>query len=98
MAINFLIGRKLGMTRIFDEFGSDYPVTILEAGPCSVIQIKTVEKEGYSVEIIDARTLVPFDMETLKTSLAKKENQSKYQKKIQPTHNQSLQKSSTKIQ
>ena len=48
MAINFLIGRKMGMTRIFDELGSDFPVTILEAGPCSVIQIKTAKKEGYS--------------------------------------------------
>jgi len=48
MAINFLIGRKLGMTRVFDDIGLDYPVTILEAGPCSVTQIKTVEKEGYT--------------------------------------------------
>ena len=48
MSISFLIGRKLGMTRVFDELGSDFPVTILKAGPCSVTQIKTVEKDGYS--------------------------------------------------
>ena len=48
MSINFLIGRKMGMTRIFDDLGSDYPVTILEAGPCSITQIKTAEKDGYS--------------------------------------------------
>ena len=48
MAIDFLIGRKMGMTRIFDNLGSDYPVTILEAGPCSVTQIKTDENDGYS--------------------------------------------------
>ena len=48
MAIDFLIGRKLGMTRVFDDFGMDYPVTIVEAGPCFVSQIKTLEKEGYS--------------------------------------------------
>ena len=48
MAINFLIGRKMGMTRIFDDMGSDYPVTIIEAGPCSITQIKTTEKDGYS--------------------------------------------------
>ena len=48
MAINFLIGRKMGMTRVFDDIGSDYPVTILEAGPCSVTQIKTAEKDGYT--------------------------------------------------
>ena len=48
MAIDFLIGRKVGMTRIFDELGSDFPVTIIEAGPCSVTQIKSVEKDGIS--------------------------------------------------
>ncbi len=48
MAIDFLIGRKIGMTRIFDELGSDFPVTIIEAGPCPVTQIKSVEKDGIS--------------------------------------------------
>ena len=47
MTIDFLIGRKIGMTRIFDDLGSDYPVTILEAGPCAVTQIKTAKKDGY---------------------------------------------------
>ena len=46
MSIDFLIGRKIGMTRVFDDFGSDFPVTILEAGPCSVTQIKTAKKDG----------------------------------------------------
>ena len=48
MAVDFIIGRKVGMTRIFDDIGTDYPVTIIEAGPCSVIQIKSVKNEGYS--------------------------------------------------
>ena len=48
MAIDFIIGRKVGMTRIFDKLGSDFPVTIIEAGPCSVTQIKSVEKDGIS--------------------------------------------------
>jgi len=48
MNIDFIIGRKLGMTRIFDNHGSDYPVTIVEAGPCAVTQIISDEKEGYS--------------------------------------------------
>ena len=48
MAIDFLIGRKMGMTRVFDSLGEDFPVTILEAGPCAVTQIKTTEKDGYS--------------------------------------------------
>lgn len=42
-----IIGRKLGMTRIFDENGDSVPVTVIEAGPCAVVQIKTREKEGY---------------------------------------------------
>ncbi|MDR3576391.1 MAG: 50S ribosomal protein L3 [Anaerolineaceae bacterium] len=43
-----LIGKKIGMTQIFDETGVAIPVTIIEAGPCFVTQIRTVEKEGYS--------------------------------------------------
>ena len=43
-----LIGKKLGMTQVFDEDGTAYPVTLLEAGPCFVTQIRTVKKEGYS--------------------------------------------------
>ena len=37
-----LIGRKVGMTQVFDEKGVVVPVTVIEAGPCSVVQIKTV--------------------------------------------------------
>jgi large subunit ribosomal protein L3 len=43
-----LIGKKIGMTQIFDEQGVAYPVTLIEAGPCYVTQIRTPEKEGYS--------------------------------------------------
>ncbi len=42
-----LIGRKIGMTRVFTEDGRWVPVTVLEAGPCTVVQRKTVEKDGY---------------------------------------------------
>ncbi len=42
-----LIGRKIGMTQIFDEGGDAYPVTVIEAGPCYVTQVKTEEKDGY---------------------------------------------------
>ena len=42
-----LIGRKVGMTQVFDEKGVVVPVTVIEAGPCSVVQIKTVETDGY---------------------------------------------------
>jgi len=43
-----IIGRKLGMTQIFHEDGSLVPVTVIEAGPCSVVQKKTKEKDGYN--------------------------------------------------
>ena len=42
-----LIGTKLGMTRVFDENGRVIPVTVLAAGPCAIIQVKTMEKDGY---------------------------------------------------
>ncbi len=43
-----LIGKKIGMTQIFDEQGVARPVTIIEAGPCYVTQVRTPEKEGYA--------------------------------------------------
>ena len=42
-----IIAKKVGMTQVFAETGELIPVTVLEAGPCDVVQIKTVEKEGY---------------------------------------------------
>ena len=43
-----IIGKKLGMTQIFDEKGNVVPVTLIEAGPCVVAQKKTVENDGYA--------------------------------------------------
>lgn len=45
--VHGLIGRKLGMTQIFDEQGLARPVTVIEAGPCVVTQVRTSEKDGY---------------------------------------------------
>ena len=42
-----IIGKKIGMTQIFDENGKVVPVTVVEAGPCTVVQKKTVESDGY---------------------------------------------------
>jgi large subunit ribosomal protein L3 len=42
-----LIGQKIGMTRIFDDAGNHVPVTVLKAGPCVVLQVKTEETDGY---------------------------------------------------
>ena len=43
-----IIGKKLGMTQIFDENGNVIPVTVIEAGPCTVVQKKTAENDGYN--------------------------------------------------
>lgn len=43
-----ILGRKLGMTRIFDEEGQAVPITVVEAGPCPLVGLMTVEKDGYS--------------------------------------------------
>lgn len=45
--IQGLLGRKLGMTQVFDESGVVHPVTVVEAGPCVVTQVKTTEQDGY---------------------------------------------------
>ena len=43
-----LIGKKIGMTQIFDENGVAIPITLIEAGPCYVTQVRTLERDGYS--------------------------------------------------
>lgn len=43
-----LLGRKLGMTSIFSENGEYVPCTVIEAGPCAVVQVRTIDKDGYS--------------------------------------------------
>ena len=55
MAIG-LVGRKVGMTQIFDEDGTAVPVTVIEAGPCPVVQKKTVATDGYEAIQIGFRS------------------------------------------
>src|SRR3954451_13739718 len=43
-----LLGKKIGMTRIYDDKGAIVPVTVVQAGPCAVTQVKTVETDGYN--------------------------------------------------
>lgn len=45
---NGILGRKVGMTRVYNEHGRSIPVTVIEAGPCTILQKKTVGKEGYN--------------------------------------------------
>src|SRR3954453_3816609 len=42
-----LLGRKVGMTQIYQEDGTSVPVTVLECGPCTVLQVRTEERDGY---------------------------------------------------
>jgi len=53
-----LIGKKIGMTQLFEESGRVSPVTVIEAGPCPIVQVKTSDKEGYSaiqIGFVDAK-------------------------------------------
>lgn len=43
-----ILGKKVGMTSVFDDQGRQVPVTVIEAGPCQVLQVKTVENDGYA--------------------------------------------------
>lgn len=47
MAVTGILGRKIGMTQVFDDRGDVHPVTVLKAGPCVVTQLKTLAKDGY---------------------------------------------------
>ena len=47
-AVKGILGRKIGMTQVFDDAGHAVPVTVVEAGPCRVAQIKTPERDGYT--------------------------------------------------
>ena len=55
-----LIGKKIGMTQIFDEAGKVVPVTVIEAGPCVVTQLKTAENDGYEAVIFSISDIVIF--------------------------------------
>lgn len=47
MSIEGIVGRKLGMTQVFEPDGTVVPVTVIEASPCTVVQVKTKERDGY---------------------------------------------------
>jgi len=74
-----LIAKKLGMTQVFDDGGLVVPVTIIEAGPCMVTQIKTVEIDGYDAvqvgygEKKDKHTTTPMKGHYKKASLSPKD-------------------------
>jgi large subunit ribosomal protein L3 len=47
MAVKGILGKKIGMTQVFDEKGEVHPITVLQAGPCVITQLKTLAKDGY---------------------------------------------------
>ena len=75
-----IIGKKIGMTQIFDESGKVIPVTVVEAGPCVVVQKKTVENDGYAAvhlgygEVKAARVNKPMKGHFDKADAAYKKN------------------------
>ncbi|MCH7548208.1 MAG: 50S ribosomal protein L3 [Candidatus Krumholzibacteriota bacterium] len=64
--MKMIIGKKIGMTQLFEDSGKVTPVSVIEAGPCPIIQVKTPENEGYSaiqigfVESKKSRTTKPL--------------------------------------
>ena len=75
-----IIGKKLGMTQLFDEKGSFIPVTVIEVGPCVVVQKKTIENDGYESvqigfgEITDKHLTKPMKGHFAKADVAAKRN------------------------
>ncbi len=68
-----ILGKKVGMTQIFDERGEVVPITVIEAGPCFVAQVKTVERDGYAAvqlgfEEVKPRRLTKPQMQHLQKS------------------------------
>src|ERR1700743_3161896 len=47
MSVTGILGKKIGMTQVFDEKGEVHPITVLQAGPCVITQLKTATKDGY---------------------------------------------------
>ena len=58
-----IIGRKLGMTQLFSADGKVIPVTVIEAGPCPVVQVKTLERDGYSAVKLGFNEVAEKDVE-----------------------------------
>ncbi len=75
-----LIGRKVGMTQIFDNQGKVIPVTAIEAGPCTVVQVKTTETDGYNAiqlgfgEVKEHKVIKPIKGHYTKSNLTPKKH------------------------
>ena len=65
-----LLGKKIGMTRIYDDKGAIVPVTVVQAGPCAVTQVKTVETDGYHAVQLGFNDVKTIEVKDVVTSLA----------------------------
>ena len=72
--ISEILGRKLGMTQVYDAQNTLVPVTVVEAGPCSVVQVKTVETDGYNAVQIGFSTKKSKNSSAAELAHAKKAN------------------------
>lgn len=81
-----LIGKKIGMTRIYDEKGTAVPVTVIQAGPCPVVQVKSAETDGYDALQIGFADVKPSRRKNPQVGHAKKANVpvKKYLREITP--------------
>ncbi|HOK35118.1 MAG TPA: 50S ribosomal protein L3 [Candidatus Pacearchaeota archaeon] len=76
MAQKFILGKKIGMSQIFDEKGKVIPLTWIEAGPCVVLQVKNKEKDGYEA------VQIGFEKKTKKIKKSEKGKEYKYIKEF----------------
>ena len=69
-----LIGKKIGMTRVFNSNGNAIPVTVLEVGPCHIVQVKTIENDGYeAVQVGFMDSKQKHQIAVLKNQLGRKQ-------------------------
>ena len=73
---NEIIGRKIGMTQVFGDKGVVIPVTVVEAGPCTVVQIKNMEKDGYDAVVVAFEEIKKQRATGARTGIFKKANTS----------------------
>ena len=71
-----LLGKKIGMTQVYDESGELLPVTVIEAGPCTVMQVKTMDTDGYNAVQMGFEDVKPSRRRTPQVGHAKKANTS----------------------
>ncbi|MEY4081984.1 MAG: hypothetical protein RLZZ389_251, partial [Actinomycetota bacterium] len=69
-AIKGILGTKLGMTQVFDSQNKIVPVTVIEAGPCVVTQIRTLEKDGYTIHRMPVDKAGRLNLESYKKLLS----------------------------